>query len=395
MSPTLVILLVASCVATSCAVVGTYLVLRKMALLGDAISHAVLPGIAIAFLISGDRSTLPMVIGAAALGVLTVFLVEMGNRSGRLREDASIGVVFPALFSIGVILISRYAGQVDLDLECVLYGEIAYTPWDLLFWGERSLGPRALWINGTILLAVLAFVGLFYKELELSTFDPALSAALGFSPVLLHYLLMGMLSITVVGAFESVGAILVVAMLVVPPATAYLLTDRLAHMLGLAVVFGLLSAVGGYGLARVLDASIAGAMATVAGGLFALVFVSSPRHGLLAKLLQRRRLGRGMAEQLLLLHLDGSGDGSGDVPLDISGDVPADGSGDSLGASLATVRQRFGWSEARLGQVAARLEQRGWVERTTDGSLRLTEAGNAALDRTGQAPLRHVLGEPA
>ncbi|MEM1205805.1 MAG: metal ABC transporter permease [Acidobacteriota bacterium] len=366
MSPTWVILLVAACVAASCALVGTFLVLRRMALLGDAISHAVLPGIAIAFLASGDRTTLPMVIGAAAFGVLTVFLVELGTRTGRLAEDASIGVVFPALFSVGVILISRYAGQVDIDLECVLYGEIAYTPWDLLYWGDRVLGPRALVINGSILAAVATFVVVFFKELELTTFDAALAASLGFAPVLVHYLLMAVLSITIVGAFESVGAILVVAMLVVPAATAYLLTDRLAAMLGLSVAFGVASAWLGYGLARWLDASIAGAMASMAGILFAVVFLASPRHGLLAAFLRQRRLGRGMAEQLLMLHL---------------GRETRD---------PAHVRRRFNWRSAQLRRVVDRLSRRGWLEAREDG-LRLTDAGAAALERSGQAPLRHAV----
>lgn len=377
MEPTLVILLVGSCVASSCALVGTFLVLRQMALLGDAISHAVLPGIVIAFLISGDRSPLPMVIGAAALGVLTVFLVEMGTRTKRLQEDASIGVVFPALFSIGVILIARYAGQVDLDLDCVLYGEIAYTPWDVIFVGERSLGPRALWINGIILLLDVVFVLLLYKELKVTTFDPALSAALGLSPILVHYLLMGMLSVTIVGAFESVGAILVVAMLVVPPATAYLLTERLAHMLGLSVVFGVASALGGYWLARILDASIAGAMATVAGGLFVVVFLASPTHGLVAKLLRHRRLQLGMSEQLLLLHLDAKGDGEAAA----------------AGSTLDAVRRRFDWGASRLERIVRRLRRRGWIHVGDGGQVTLTSDGSAALERSGQGPLRHVLAE--
>lgn len=378
MEPTFVILLVGSCVAASCALVGTFLVLRKMALLGDAISHAVLPGIVIAFLLSGDRSALPMMIGAAALGVLTVFLVEMGTRTKRLQEDASIGVVFPALFSIGVLLIARYAGQVDLDLDCVLYGEIAYTPWDLIFVGERSLGPRALWINGIVLLLDVVFVLLLYKELKVTTFDPALSAALGISPILIHYLLMGMLSVTIVGAFESVGAILVVAMLVVPPATAYLLTEKLAHMLGLAVGFGIASALGGYWLARILDASIAGAMATVAGGLFAVVFLASPTHGLVAKLLRHRRLQLGMSEQLLLLHLEGNGDG--------------DGAGVS---TVDAVRRRFDWGASRLEKIVERLHRRGWIHVADGGRVTLTADGSAALERSGQGPLRHVLRDEA
>lgn len=298
MSPELTIMLTGSLVAASCALVGTFLVLRKMSLLGDAISHAVLPGIVIAFLVTGSRASLPMLLGAGALGLLTVVLVEMFNRSRRLREDASIGVVFPALFSLGVILISRYAAQVDLDLDCVLYGEIAYAPLDTLVLAGRELGPRALWVNGSIFLVILAFVLLLYKELKVSTFDAGLAAAIGFSPVLLHYLLMSAVSVTVVGAFESVGAILVVAMLVVPPATAYLLTDRLSRMLALAVALGVASAVGGYGLARWLDASIAGAMALVAGMLFLAAFLFSPTHGVLAQALAEARARTALAGRL-------------------------------------------------------------------------------------------------
>lgn len=365
MSPTLTILVIASAVAASCALVGAFLVLRGLALLGDAISHAVLPGIVIAFFLTGNRAPLPMVIGAGALGVLTVFLVELFHRTRRLKQDASIGVVFPALFSLGVILISRYATQVDLDLDCVLYGEIAYAPWDLLFFGGRSIGAKALWVNGAILLVDLALVLLLYKELKLTTFDPQLAAALGFSPLVMHYLLMGAVSVTVVGAFESVGAILVVAMLVVPPAAAYLLTDRLGRMLVLAVAFGILAALGGYALARAWDASIAGAMATAAGLLFIIVFVASPRHGLFTRAVRQRRLGTALAEQLLMLHLHHGGS------------EPAE-----------ALARRFSWSRERVERTVERLVRRGWVERTGEG-LRLTDAGQTALERSGQLELRH------
>lgn len=368
MSPTVVILLVGSIIAASCALVGTFLVLRQMALLGDAISHAVLPGIVIAFLVSHERTTLPMMLGAGALGVLTVFLVEISHRTRRLKEDASIGVVFPALFAIGVILVSRFAGQVDLDLDCVLYGEIAYTPWDLVFWNGVSLGPKALWVGGSVLLLNVLVIALFYKELKLTTFDASLAATLGFAPTAVHYLLMSLVSVTVVGAFESVGAILVVAMLVVPPATAYLLTDRLSHMLMWSVVCGVLSALGGYGVARWLDASIAGCMAVVAGLLFLLAFLLSPRHSLVTRLLRHSRLRRAMQEQLLLLHLD---HGRGFLPMD-------------------AVTRRFSWSRRQLSQTVERLRRRGWLELEGDG-LQLTPAGAQVVEHSDQAPLRHVL----
>lgn len=372
MISTLIIILVASAVAAACALVGTFLVLRKMALLGDAISHAVLPGIAIAFLLTGERAALPMVIGAGALGVVTVLLVELATRTRRLREDASIGVVFPALFAIGVILISRFASQVDLDLDCVLYGEIAYAPLDVIFLGGRSIGAKALWVNGSVLLANTAFVLLFYKELKLSTFDPALAAALGFAPMLVHYLLMTMVSITVVGAFESVGAILVVAMLIVPPATAYLWTERLSVMLALAVSLGIFSAIFGYGVAYMLDASIAGAMAMVSGLFFLVSFLLAPSHGLLARLLRNRRLGHAMAEQLLMLHL----------------------SEDTSGVATSLLATRFSWRQDHLQRVVSRLDERGWVERT-NGALRLTPRGVAALESSGRGPLRHPAGDAA
>lgn len=366
MNPTLVILLVGSCVGASCALVGTFLVLRKMALLGDAISHAVVPGIVIAFMITGDRAPLPMIVGAGLLGVLTVFLVELFNRTHRLKEDASIGVVFPALFSIGVLLVSRYAADVDLDLDCVLYGEIAYTPWDVLVISGSEIGPKALWVNGFVLLFDLVLVLLLYKELKLTTFDPQLAGALGFSPILMHYVLMSAVSVTVVGAFESVGAILVVAMLVVPPASAYLLTDRLGWMLVLAVVLGIVSAIVGYGLAHLLDASIAGAIATVSGAMFLLAFLLSPRYGLVARKVRERRLGGLLAEQLLLAHLR-----HGEAAV----------STDELAA-------RFSWSGERLRRTIARLEARGWVERSVEG-LALTREGSEAVERAGQQALRH------
>lgn len=369
MSPTLVIMIVGSLVAGSCALVGSFLVLRKMALMGDAISHSVLPGIVIAFFLTGDRAPLAMVLGAGALGVLTVFLVEMFHRSGRLKEDASIGVVFPALFSIGVILISRYAAQVDLDLDCVLYGEIAYAPWDLLLWGDRSFGPKALWVTGAVFVLNLILVLVLYKELKISTFDPELAASLGFSPVLLHYVLMSAVSVTVVGSFESVGAILVVAMLVVPPATAFLLTDRLSRMLVLAVILGVVCAVGGYGLARWWDCSIAGAMATLAGGLFAVALIFSPRYGALSKVLTHRRMARRLAGRLLLLHLDERGE-----PL-----------------APDTLLRRFGWGKRRLESVIRPLTRAGWVDRGT-GGLRLTAAGAELLEETGGEELAHRLG---
>ncbi|HEX7879748.1 MAG TPA: metal ABC transporter permease [Candidatus Eisenbacteria bacterium] len=277
------IILTGALTAISCALIGCFLVLRRMAMLGDAISHAVLPGIVLAFLWTGSRSSPAILVGAGALGVLTAVIAEFLHKTGRLQADAAIGVTFTWLFALGVILVSALAGQVDLDQDCVLYGEIAYVPWDTFIWRGMDLGPRAVWTLGGLTVLMFGFVTLGWSRLKLISFDPALAASLGVSVGLWHYLLMGAVSMTTVASFEIVGAILVVAMLVAPAATAYLLTDRLATMLGLAAGFGVLSAALGYGMAKALNASIAGSIGVVAGVLYGLALVFGPRHGILAR----------------------------------------------------------------------------------------------------------------
>lgn len=253
-------------------------------MVGDAISHAVLPGIVIAFLISGSRDSVTMLIGAGLIGILTTFLIEFFHKKGKLQTDASIGVTFTWLFAIGVIMITAFAGQVDLDQDCVLYGEIAYVPIDLWITdGGTVMGPRVVYIAGTVLVLNILFVSIFYKELFLTTFDPAFASAIGISTALWHYLLMGAVSVTTVASFESVGAILVVALLVAPPATAYLLTHKLKQMILISVILGVLISISGYFIALLFDGSIAGAMAIAAGFFFALSYLFSPQNGILIK----------------------------------------------------------------------------------------------------------------
>ncbi|WP_454193756.1 metal ABC transporter permease [Paenibacillus sp. Marseille-Q7038] len=285
------IILTAILVSSACALLGTFLVLRKMAMVGDAISHAVLPGIAIAFLISG-RESLWILVGATALGLIAVFLIQSLQSSG-LSSDASIGIVFTSLFAVGVILISLNAQNIDLDLDHVLFGEIAYVQWDQLTVSGVDVGPRAVWMLGITLVVILVLLTLFYKQFKLCSFDPALAAASGIPVALFHYLLMGMVSMTSVASFDSVGAILVVGMLIVPAATAYLLTDRLGVMLILSVLIGAASSVAGYYTAFLLDASIAGCMVASAGGFFVLAFLFSPLHGVLVRRIMR---GKGSRE---------------------------------------------------------------------------------------------------
>jgi len=270
------IILSGSLIAISCGLLGCFLVLRKMSMIGDAISHAVLPGIVLAYLISGSRDSIPMLIGAAAIGLLTTIIIEFIHHKAKLQMDASIGITFTFLFAIGIILISLFTGQIDIDQDCVLYGEIAYVPLDL--WISENgvnLGPRSVWIASILLLFILVFIWLGYKGLVITSFNSEFAHSLGIAIVFWQYALMGTVSITTIISFESVGAILVVAFLVVPPATAYLLTSELKKMLTYTILFGIFSSIGGYYLAYLINGSIAGAMATVAGLQFVLAWIWS------------------------------------------------------------------------------------------------------------------------
>jgi manganese/zinc/iron transport system permease protein len=287
----LTIMGVGALVAAASALLGCFLILQRLAMLGDAISHAVLPGIVLAFLWSGSRNIVPLLMGAAAMGMITTFATDFLQRKGRLQSDASIGVTFTFLFAVGVILVSRYAGAVDIDLDCVVSGEIIYAPFERFEVMGRDLGAASLWTMGLMTALNLGFVALFWKQLKICSFDPGLAASLGIRIVAWHYALMALVSMTTVAAFESVGVILVIAMLIVPANTAYLLTDRLSLMLVLAAGAGILSAVVGYALASALDASVSGAMGTVAGVLYALAAVFSPKHGVLPTAIRRRRIG--------------------------------------------------------------------------------------------------------
>ncbi|WP_268124837.1 metal ABC transporter permease [Roseivirga pacifica] len=278
------IILTASLFAISCGLLGSFLILRKMAMVGDAISHAVLPGIVIAFLLTGTRDSFEMILGAALLGIFSTFLIEYFHNKARLQTDAAIGVTFTWLFALGVILISVFAGQVDLDQECVLYGEIAYVPIDLWITDSGAImGPRALYIAALTLVVNVLFLRIGFKQLYLTTFDPSFAATVGISVSLWNYLLMGAVSMTTVSAFDSVGAILVVALLVAPPATAYLLTEKFSHMLIITCIIAVVISIAGYFLAVWLDGSIAGAIVTVAGILFAITYLFAPNTGLITK----------------------------------------------------------------------------------------------------------------
>jgi manganese/zinc/iron transport system permease protein len=289
------IVIVGALCAVACALPGCFLVLRRMSMMGDAISHAVLPGLAVAFLFSGSRSSIAMFAGAAFVGILTAVFTQWVSKFGKVDRGAAMGIVFTTLFALGLLLIVQAADHVDLDPGCVLYGAIELTPLDPV--ASISLGhnqlieiPRAAAVIGIVLLFNLALVLLLFKELRISSFDPELSTTLGINANLMHYLLMTMVAITTVAAFEAVGSIIVIAMLIVPPATALLLTRRLKIMIVLSVVLAVAAAGLGHLSAITVpqwfgfeSTTTSGMMALAAGLLFILAWLFSPRQGLLTK----------------------------------------------------------------------------------------------------------------
>ena len=312
------IMVIGALVCSACGILGCFLILKKLALMGDAISHAVLPGIVIAVMLSGSLNSIAIFVGAGIIGVMTPILVDTLKSSRLIDEDAAIGSVFTLLFAIGVIMVAN-AGNIDLDTECVLYGEIATTPFDT--WivggtpyefdghtftkGGTDIGPKAAWTLGIVLLINMAFIFFFYKELKISTFDPALAFAMGLKPKLIHYLLMFLVAITTIASFEAVGAIIVVAMFIAPGASAYLLTDRLSLMIFLSGILGAASSVLGYLLALALggDVSIAGCMAVAAGGIFSICFFFSPKYGVVIRFIRRHSLKKRFRVENALVHM--------------------------------------------------------------------------------------------
>ncbi|MEN8885131.1 MAG: metal ABC transporter permease [Winogradskyella sp.] len=295
--------LIASVVAAACAIPGTFLVLRKMAMISDAISHSILPGIVVGFFITQDLNSPLLILLAAFTGIITVVLVEYIQKTGLVKEDTAIGLVFPALFSIGVILIAKNANDVHLDVDAVLLGELAFAPFDRLILNGTDVGPKSLWVVGTILIITISLLIAFFKELKVSTFDKGLAASLGFSPAIIHYGLMSVSSVTTVGAFDAVGAILVVALMIAPAAAAYLLTTNLKKMLVLAISFGIFSAILGYWVAHWLDASIAGSITTVLGLVFLLVYLFAPSKGIIAVTYREKQQRIEVSLLTFLLHL--------------------------------------------------------------------------------------------
>ena len=448
--------LVGCLIAVSGALLGTFLLLRGMSLTSDAISHTVLLGIVVAFLlmtevfgVEGDTSSPWLILGASLAGVGTVVLTEMLYRSGLVRQDAALGLAFPLLFAIAVILVSRFVDDVHLDEDAVLVGEIGlawantnshcfdncqsvtitedhaeakmtrqcvncrelgisprderaefiaicsncgdYTPaqaWSAGFLEREPtlvFFPKSISVTLLMTILTLAFVLIFYKELKLSTFDAALAKALGFRPGVMHYALMILVSLVAVGAFDAVGSILVIAFFIIPPAAAYLLTDRLSVMLLLSPLIGAAGAFFGYDLARgqlfgVLpvsagiavinrlfgldliedwNSSISASMVLMIFVIFLLAWVFSPSYGLISTVFRRANRRRLFDDQVVLAH--------------IHNHQNTDQASTELRAD--TLHEHFRWTPRKMGRVMTRLRAMGYI-RVIAGSASLTERGD-------------------
>lgn len=363
MSPDTVILLTGVLCAVASSLLGTFLILRKMAMMTDAISHAILPGLVFGYWIANGSNLLLGAVGATAAAVLTVSLVEALQRTRRVDGGSAMGIVFPAMFALGTILITRFFSDVHLDTDAILFGNIEFSFFERLFIGDRDMGPQSLWVMGTLLVINIIFLGLFYKELKLTTFDPALAAAVGFSPVVLHYALMVVLSITTVGAFTAVGAILVVALVIVPAATAYLLTDRLILMIVGSGFIGALSAVTGYWLAIWIDGSVSGSMVTMMGVFFGLALLFSPSQGFVAQARRNKSNRQRFALDMLLMHLS----------------THESTEDEAYESALGHISAALHWSPESTTQTIRRGVDRNLVSRT-NGKVELTGQGREAVE---------------
>lgn len=284
--------------AVACVLPGTFLVLRGVALMSDAISHAILPGIVIMFLLVRQLNSPLLLVGAACAGFATVVLTEYIFNTKRLKKDAAIGLVFPLFFSVGIILISLYTRTIHLDVDMVLLGELAFAPFDRLHIFSYDLGPCALWVMGVFALCNALFTLIFYKELTLSTFDPVFAYAIGFRPRSVYYALMILTSITAVGAFNVVGSIVVVALMLAPPAGALLVTEQLKPLLITSILFAVSSALLGCSLATYADVSLAGSIAAANGLIFFIVLIVAPSKGIVSSWWHMRATRKRLATEL-------------------------------------------------------------------------------------------------
>lgn len=370
--------------ALTCGLLGNFLVLQRQSMMGDAISHAVLPGLVIAFLVTSSRNPIWMLLGAGIAGAVCVVLVEAVKALGKVEPGAAMGVVFSVMFALGVLLIEQASARVvHLDAHAVLYGQLETLVWygapasfgEALSWSTVEAIPRPIWLLMIVAVLSVGFVALLFKELRLAAFDPQLATSQGYHAKTLHYALMLLVAAATVAAFEAVGSILVIAMLIAPAATARLMTDRLVSQVGVSLLTATVAGVGGYVGATlvpsIFDAgsvNAAGSMAVVAGALVTLAAFGSPRHGVIARKLRQRTMQRSAAVDDLLATLYRRHESG------------------QLAVSLDALPSRI---TSDIPYTAAKAQRKGWLQQHAD-ELRMTDAG---LNRAATLMRRHRLWE--
>ena len=296
-------LAIAMLTAILCSLCGVLLLVNREAMLSEALSHAVLPGIIVAFLLTGDRSSPWLIIGAGLTGVVMILIARSVARAGTVNGEAALGIAFSALFSIGVILASLHLAGVHFHAECIVDGNLSTAPLNTIVIGGKSIGPRSFYVIAATLAAVVTFISLFYKELKIALFDGALSQSFGYRPAMLKLVWLILVSLSTVAVFEVAGSVLVVALMIAPPAAALLLSRRLSQMLVIAPIISGLASLGGFAIGYQLDVSPTGPIAAAAGLAFLIVFALAPSQGVLARVQRRRQQRVELFEHLVLTRL--------------------------------------------------------------------------------------------
>ena len=344
--------------AMACAILSPFLVLRKLSMVSDAISHSVLLGIVIAFFIVKDVGSPFLIAGAALFGVITVFVVEFLSGTGLVKSDDAVGIVFPMFFALAVVLITKFARNVHLDTDVVLMGEVIIAPLNRVEFIGMSL-PKALVQMGILLLINLLFVIIFFKELKITTFDRGFAKLAGFSSVALFYVLMTLSSFTAVTAFDAVGAILVVSFLITPGAAAYLISKDLKVMIAISVGYAVINSIIGYVFSLLMNVSMSGMTAAAAGVTFLLTFLFN-REGLITAIFIRLQRKSELKLGLFLNHI---GNHSGKKE-------------ESEELGLGSIKNHLKWKQAEVDKIAGRLIKKGFIRIDIDKNIYdLTERG--------------------
>ena len=353
--------------AVACAVLSPFLVLRKLSMVSDAISHSVLLGIVIAFFIVKDVGSPFLIVGAAIFGVITVFAVEFLSGTGLVKNDDAVGIVFPMFFALAVVLITKFARNVHLDTDVVLMGEVIIAPLNRIEFMGIDLS-KAFVQMGILLVINLLFVIIFFKELKVTTFDRGFATLAGFSSAALFYALMTLSSFTAVTAFDAVGAILVVSFLITPGAAAYLISKDLKVMIAISVGYAVINSIIGYVFSLLMNVSMSGMTAAAAGVTFLLTFLFN-REGLITAIFIRLQRKSELKLGLFLNHI---GNHSGKKE-------------ESEELGLGSIKNHLKWKQAEVDKIAGRLIKKGFIRIDIDKNIYdLTERGREKFVEIGE-----------